>query len=136
MRLVIDTNLMLRMVSSRSDDHCLFKLLLEAEHTLLVTTEILEEYEEIAGQYLHDKELVEDIMQVILNLPSLEYVTVHYQWELIKVDRDDNKFVDCAINANADCIITEDKHFKVLNNIDFPKVIPYRINELKRLLYG
>lgn len=35
---------------------------------------------------------------------------------------DDNKFVDCAIVANAQYIVTEDKHFQVLQSIDFPKV--------------
>jgi hypothetical protein len=30
--------------------------------------------------------------------------------------------VDCAIVANAEYIVTEDKHFKVLGTIDFPKV--------------
>ncbi len=62
MRLVIDTNLLLRMVSRRSANYWLFKLLLEAEYTLLVTTGILEEYEEIAGQHLQDSKLVKDII--------------------------------------------------------------------------
>jgi len=31
-------------------------------------------------------------------------------------------FVDCAIVANAQYIVTEDRHFKVLETIDFPKV--------------
>ena len=46
----------------------------------------------------------------------------HYTFALIEADKDDNKFVDCAIAANAKCIVTEDKHFKVLENIPFPKV--------------
>lgn len=46
----------------------------------------------------------------------------HYTFALIEADKDDNKFVDCAIAANAKCIVTEDKHFRVLKNIPFPKV--------------
>ena len=41
---------------------------------------------------------------------------------LMKKAPDDNKFVDCAIVANAQYIVTEDKHFQVLQSIDFPKV--------------
>ena len=41
-------------------------------------------------------------------------------WNLINNDPDDNKFVDCAINAGADYIVTQDKHFNILKNIDFP----------------
>ena len=33
-----------------------------------------------------------------------------------------SKFVDCAIIANADYIVSNDGHFDVLKNIDFPKV--------------
>jgi predicted nucleic acid-binding protein len=42
--------------------------------------------------------------------------------ELISVDYDDNKFVDCAISAGAKCIVSNDKHFKILKEIDFPKL--------------
>ncbi|WP_307681167.1 hypothetical protein [Segatella copri] len=41
---------------------------------------------------------------------------------MIKASEDDNKFVDCAIASNAIFIVTEDKHFKELENIPFPKV--------------
>ncbi|MBC8180569.1 PIN domain-containing protein [candidate division KSB1 bacterium] len=37
-------------------------------------------------------------------------------------DEDDNKFVDCAISSNADFIVTNDRHFNILKNIEFPKV--------------
>ncbi len=37
-------------------------------------------------------------------------------------DPDDNKFVDCAIIANADYIVSDDSHFKVLKDIPFPVV--------------
>ncbi len=47
---------------------------------------------------------------------------VYYRWNLIKQDTDDNKFVDCAIAANANFIVTNDKHFKGLKNISFRKV--------------
>ena len=39
--------------------------------------------------------------------------------------------VDCALNAGADYIVTNDKHFKVLENIDFPKVNILRIDKFK-----
>ena len=33
-----------------------------------------------------------------------------------------NKFVDCAISANAHYIVTNDDHYDVLKYIDLPKV--------------
>ncbi|MEZ4825311.1 MAG: PIN domain-containing protein [Bacteroidia bacterium] len=37
-------------------------------------------------------------------------------------DADDNKFVDCALNGQADYIVTDDKHFNLLKSIGFPPV--------------
>ena len=41
--------------------------------------------------------------------------------------------MDCAIVGNADFIVSEDKHFKELENVDFPKVVVIRLEEFTRL---
>jgi len=53
---------------------------------------------------------------------------------LIEVDPDDNKFVDCAIAANALFIVTNDHHFDVLQTIPFPTVSIIRIDDFLALL--
>ena len=58
----------------------------------------------------------------IVTRPNTLKLDPHFQFRLIEQDVDDNKFVDCAIVANAQYIVTEDRHFKVLETIDFPKV--------------
>lgn len=40
-----------------------------------------------------------------------------------------NKFVDCAIVSNAKYIVTNDRHFNVLKEIDFPHVDVLNIDE-------
>ncbi|MBQ1885293.1 MAG: PIN domain-containing protein, partial [Bacteroidales bacterium] len=50
------------------------------------------------------------------SLKNIHYVDVYYHFNLIKSDPDDNEFVDCAIAADAKCIVTNDKHFSVLKN--------------------
>lgn len=56
---------------------------------------------------------------------------------VLDTDPDDNKFVDCAIIANAKYIVTQDHHFDVLKNIEFPKVdvvnIQTFLNDLKKI---
>lgn len=61
-------------------------------------------------------------------------VDPHFSFGLITVDADDNKFVDCAIVANAHFIVTEDKHFNVLKNIEFPHVDVIGIDDFKDIL--
>jgi len=44
-------------------------------------------------------------------------------------DPDDNKFVDAAIAAGADFLVTEDRDFKRLRNVDFPEVTVLNLSE-------
>lgn len=53
---------------------------------------------------------------------------------MIEIDEDDNKFVDCAFTAGASCIVSNDAHFKILNEIDFPKIFVLKIQEFVDLL--
>lgn len=46
----------------------------------------------------------------------------------------DNKFVDCAVVANAKFIVTEDRHYNELKDLDFPKVETIRLDEAMYLL--
>ena len=52
----------------------------------------------------------------------MQLITRYYKWNLIRSDADDNKFVDCVIAGNASYLVTEDKHFDILQTIPFPKV--------------
>ena len=47
---------------------------------------------------------------------------------------DDNKFVDCAIAANADYLVTNDRDFSVLKKVEFPKIILIKIDEFIKVL--
>ena len=58
----------------------------------------------------------------------------YFEWDIIEKDPDDNKFFDCAVAANADYIVSEDKHFNVLKHIPFPSVNVIKTAEFKRLL--
>ena len=55
-------------------------------------------------------------------------------FNLISVDPDDNKFVDCAVAANAKFVVTDDGHFDVLKQIDFPKVNIIGLDDVIRTL--
>jgi predicted nucleic acid-binding protein len=48
---------------------------------------------------------------------------------LIEADADDNKFVDCAVAADAEYIVSNDAHFNVLKQIDWPKLTVISIKE-------
>lgn len=132
MKFVIDTNILLVSISRTSRYHWIFEKLLENKYILCATTDILSEYEEIISQFF-GYEVAKDILETLDNLPNVEYYTKYYRWNLIKDDYDDNKFVDCAIVSNSASIVTNDKHFKILSEVEFPKVQVIGIEEFKRI---
>lgn len=111
---------MLVCISPKSKLHWIFRSLLDGKYKLCVTTDILAEYAEIVERHMGATS-GESIMGVLENLPNIEFVTAYFKFGLLK-DPDDNKFVDCAISANANYIVSHDADFRVLKQIDFPRV--------------
>ena len=121
LKVVSDTNVLLVSISSRSRYYPIYRSFIDELYTLCVTTDVLDEYEEILNQHL-GTEKTHYVLETIDNAPNILPVTRYYRWELIQADPDDNKFVDCAIACNADYIVTHDGHFDVLKTISFPQV--------------
>lgn len=121
MRIVLDTNSLIQSIPKRSAYRVVWDSILSGENILCVSNEIIEEYVEILQQ-LTNKETANIIIEAIVNSPFVEYITPYYRFNLIKADPDDNKFVDCAISANAHYIVTNDHHYDVLKGIAFPHV--------------
>jgi len=121
MRVVLDTNVLLVSITPKSIFYPIFDSFLKEDYELCVTNEILLEYEEILKKKV-GLELASVVIDIIENAPNTIFITRYFEWNLINADLDDNKFVDCAIASNAKLLVTEDKHFNVLRQIDFPKV--------------
>jgi putative PIN family toxin of toxin-antitoxin system len=133
MRVLIDTNILLAIAPKRSSERWLYEMLRKGELTLILSNEIIEEYGEKLA-WFYSTYFAEIVLDELLNLHKTEQVEAFYKWQLIEEDKDDNKFVDAAVASNADYIITNDKHFKVLRNIPFPKVQTLSLQEFKDLL--
>jgi putative PIN family toxin of toxin-antitoxin system len=132
-RLVVDTNSLLQCISRRSRYHDLWLSLLDGRNTLCVSTEILDEYAELLERHT-SHEFAEAALGVITNNPYTLFVNPYYRFKLIEADADDNKFVDCAIAANAKYVVTDDNHFDILKRIDFPKVDIISIDDILHLI--
>lgn len=133
MRILIDTNILLAIVPKRSSERWLYEMLRNDTLVLILSNEIIEEYEEKLA-WFYSEYFAEIVLDELLNLPLTEQTEAFYKWQLIEEDKDDNKFVDVAIALNADYIITNDKHFKILYNIPFPKVQTITIQEFKKVI--
>ena len=63
------------------------------------------------------------VVEAIVRANNVLRIDARFRFGLIVADPDDNKFVDCAIVSGAECVVTNDSHFKVLASIPFPHVV-------------
>ncbi len=99
MRVVIDSNVLLVSISSQSKYHWLFQLILNEKVELLISNEILLEYEEIITQKFSSN-VAKNVIAALLFSDNVKKVDIFYNWNLI----------------------THDRHFNILKRISFPKV--------------
>jgi len=121
MVVVLDCNIIVMSLASKSKYHSIYKALIRGDFELAITAEIALEYEEII-QRKYNLKTAQAFLSLLKELPNVHYIVVHFNWMLIEADVDDNKYVDCAIASRANYIVTEDKHFAILKNISFPKL--------------
>jgi predicted nucleic acid-binding protein len=116
-------------------DRWLYDLFLQGKLELAVTTEIINEYTEILEQKTNT-EVTKNVIQAMIENPSVTFVEPSYRWTMITKDADDDKYVDCAVAANADYLISNHKHFAVLDTIEFPKIKRLKLNQVKKTLFN
>ncbi|MBQ0155047.1 MAG: putative toxin-antitoxin system toxin component, PIN family [Bacteroidales bacterium] len=134
--IVLDTNCLVSSLKRSSIYFPIWRDFILGKYCLCFTDDILHEYQEIIEKLTESPSIAHNIIDAILNRSNIRHIEVFYHFELITADNDDNKFVDCAIKANAKFIVSNDKHFDVLKTIPFPQVnvidIDRFLEELKR----
>ena len=74
------------------------------------------------------------VIHLLLESEYVELINPYFRLQLIEADHNDDKFVDCAFAANATYIVSDDKHYDVLKEIDFPKLLILKLKEFLGLL--
>lgn len=132
---VLDTNCLVQMLSAHSPYYPAWQAFRKGEYVLCVSNDILNEYEEIIGRVANEV-VAHNVVCAIVRSPFTRFFAPHFHFHLIEQDPDDNKFVDCAIVAGADYIVSEDAHFQVLEELSFPKVCVVRLKQFVDELAG
>lgn len=127
-QVVLDTNCLVQIISLHSPYRSAWQAFREGRYTLCVSNDILNEYSEILER-VANAAVAHNVVNAIIRSPYTRKLDPHYRFGLIEQDPDDNKFVDCAIIANADYIVSEDTHFRVLEDIPFPHVSVIRLDD-------
>ena len=130
MKVVIDTNVILNAIYRKSNNYWIREALEKQQLMLCVTTDILDEYAEMITRF-HDAETSDLFLAVIDLFPNVIQVNKYYFWQLIPQDQDDEKFVDCAVACGADFLVTNDRHFRHLKKLPYPKINVVNEDEFK-----
>jgi len=134
MKIVLDTNCLLPAIFENSPYYWLWEAFCENQFFLCCSTEMLEEYGELLASF-YSVEISESVINTITNATNFIPVTPYFKWNLIITDPEDNKFADCALNTGADYIVTNDKHFNILKEINFPYVKIVDIETFKQIFH-
>jgi uncharacterized protein len=129
-KVVIDTNIFITILGTKSPNRWIFNKIKTGEFELCVSNEILWEYEEILTRKTNQI-VARNIIDFLLIHPYVHFVDVYFNWKLIEKDPDDNKFIDCAVSSEAYCLVTNDHHFDVARNLDFPPINIVNLDEFK-----
>ena len=105
----------------------------KGKFVLCVSNEIIEEYQEIISEKANPQ-VAESIINALVESDYVEFIDPQFRLRLIEADLDDNKFVDCAFAANAIFIVSEDGHFDVLKDIQFPRLLVLKLKQFLSVL--
>lgn len=130
-KLVLDTNVLLVSLPEFSPRHWIIRALLNSQFTLLVTNDMVVEYDEKMLER-YNAAYTKDLLDLFLKLENVQLIDPAFKWNLISADADDNKFVDCAVAGNADFIVSNDRHFQILKKVGFPSISVLTVAEFDK----
>lgn len=132
MNVVLDTNVLVVAFSRRSPHHWIFQRIFSGSLQISITTEILLEYEEVFER-MFGAAVAETVVSALPDLPNVQTISTYFAWQLVSLDADDNKFVDCAIASGAAALVTEDHHILSLRGLSFPLINILTIAEFSEM---
>lgn len=125
-KITLDTNVYLSALFWKSAPHEIFLKILKGEVANCVSSEILEEVETTLLSKFHaPKERVSSFIESIVF--SGEVVRPNITVNTVTDDPTDNKIIECAIEGNADFIVTGDQHLLKLYRWEGINIVTPRI---------
>jgi putative PIN family toxin of toxin-antitoxin system len=120
---VIDTNILLNSIPKKGSLRWLYDAFQNEEFIWVFSNEIITEYAKVINREF-SKQAMEVVFSILLTAVNTQRFEPSYKWQLVSDDPDDNKFVDCALGANVDYLVSNDRHLRNLLKIKdlFPPV--------------
>lgn len=120
---VFDTNILVSAILFGGPPRRCLQLVIEGKIELFTSGEIITEFE---GVLRREKlGVAEENLRFILSAIDsiVTYVNPDGEFDIIEKDPADNKFIECAVEANTDFIISGDKHLLELGKFRKAEII-------------
>ena len=139
-KVIIDTNILISgLLKPKSDPSLILSLIEQKIITLCLSEAIFMEYEEVLARdkfkHLDHEKVQEFLLQLKKNA---QWVMPRTPVDVIKNDKADNMFLECALESKADFLITGNiKHFTLKKFHDTRIIVPKDfINIIAKLLFN
>ena len=135
MKVVLDTNILLVCIPKISQYRIIFDKIINEEIYIVVSNDIFTEYFEVFSLKF-GSQIANNILSYLNLKDNVIKSEIHYKYNLISQDPDDNKFIDVYLNSNSDYLVTNDKHFNSIKNLQHPEIKIINIDEFVKILIG
>jgi len=119
---VLDTNIVISSMWGGNPDK-IMKLWIKGEIVIGVSQNILDEYLSVLYRFNLSPEQIEEFILLFLNPERTKFIFPKNKVNIIKEDKTDNIFLECAESLKADYIISGDKHLLTLKKYKDTKIV-------------
>jgi len=124
-KVVIDTNVFISsFLSPKGNPRKLIDLWKTGAVTLCLCSEILTEYVDVLQRFgLEGEPELAELFTLFKKQVNISFIVIEGDLRAVKEDPDDNKFIECAVVANATHIISGDKHLLKLKQYQNIRIV-------------
>lgn len=133
MKVVLDTNCFISCIGKQSAYRNVFDAFLRGDIILCFSTEILLEYEEVFMSKW-GSDVTQNLLARLVRVENVEYTNIFFNFDAVEKDKDDNKFADVYLSANADLLVSNDASLISLNGKEFPPFHVITLQAFSRML--
>lgn len=124
MKVILDTNIFISGIFWKGDCNKIILAWKNRKFSLFTSKEIIYELVKVLKDFKiqMNEELIREWIKLIVNNSTV--IEPKIKLNIIKEDESDNRFLECALEGNVNCIISQDKHLlklKKINNINILK---------------
>ena len=122
-KIVIDTNNLISALGWEGKSKELFRQVIDKKHDLHISIKQIEELKEVMNypKFSFTEEQKRKFLEILFEISNI--VETKTSLNVIKEDPDDDVLLECAVESNADYIVSGDEHLKKLKEFRKIKIV-------------